>query len=191
MCVGAHTVRPYGMCPVWRRKMDHKITLLPLEGIDFDHTRLSFGSTRTEAESALGPVQNVHRNRCYFFNGELALDFDGADRLEFIEFLGGPGGTLSPALFGLSVFDTDAQELLDLLEEKGGPADDVDGGYTVTVPSLSVGLYREISPADVEELVRAMSRMDVTTLGHVDLAAEQRRAQRWETIGIGRENYYT
>jgi len=169
--------------------MKRQFTICPLEGIRFDDVGIFFGMTRAQAEVVLGPVQKVHRNRCYFLDGELALDFDGADRIEFIEFLGGPEGKLVPELYGLSVFETDAEELLALLKEKGS-CEDLDGGYTVTVPALSIGLYREISPADVGELVRAMSRMDVTTLGHVDLAAEQRRAARWETVGIGRENYY-
>jgi len=170
--------------------MKDTIVLLPLEGIRFNDTAIPFGITRPAAEDILGPVQNVHRNRCYYLNGELALDFDGDGTLEFIEFLGGPGGTLSPELFGLPVFEADAQELQALLEENGGPAVDVDGGYTVTIPALSIGLYREISPADIDELVRAMSKMDVTALGHVDLAAEQCRASHWETVGLGRKNYY-
>ena len=171
--------------------MKETAILLPLKGIELRGAQLCFGITRAGAEAILGPAQNVRANRCYFLNSGLALDFDGAGKLEFIEVLSGPGGELSPEIYGLSAFDTDAQELLALLEEKGGPSDDLDCGYTVTVPALSVGLYREIAPTDVEELVRAMAKMDVTTLGHVDLAAEQRRASRWETIGIGRENYYT
>lgn len=170
--------------------MKHPITLFPLEGIEVDGRAIRFGMSRPVAEEILGSAKNVHRNRCYFLNSELALDFDGGGTLEFIEFLGGPGGELSPEVYGLPVFDTDAQELLELFEEKGGPARDEDGGYTVTIPALSVGLYREISPADVEELIREMAKMDVTTLGHIDLAAEQRRASHWETVGLGKENYY-
>jgi len=170
--------------------MKETIMLLPLKGIRFNDTAICFGMTCPEAEAILGPVQNTYRNRCYFLNGELALDFDGAGALEFIEFLGGPGGELSPEVYGLSVFDTDAGALLAALEEKGGTAVDMDGGYTVTFPALSIGLYREISPADVEAMIREMAKMDVTTLGHVNLAAEQCRASRWETIGLGRENYY-
>ena len=65
-----------------------------------------------------------------------------------------------------------------------------EAGYSYALRRLSIGLYREITPADVEEMVREMAKMDVTTLGHIDLTAEQRRAARWETIGIGREHYY-
>lgn len=170
--------------------MKTEITLLPLIGVEFDGHSLRFGMTRAAAEAILGGAQRSHKNRCYYLGGELALDFDAEDGLEFIEFLGGAEGTLRPDLYGLSVFDTDAQELLEVLEKRRGPCVDEDGGYTVTVPALSIGLYREISPADVEGLIREMSKMDVTTLGHVDLAAEQRRCARWDTIGLGKPNYY-
>jgi hypothetical protein len=39
-------------------------------------------------------------------------------------------------------------------------------------------------------MVRQMAKMDVTALGAFNLDAEQRRANRWETIGIGTKNYY-
>ena len=170
--------------------MKKQMTLIPLKGIEVNGAPISFGMSRSETERILGPADREHKNRRYYLGGELALDFDGANGIEFIEFLGGSEGALSPELYGLPVFDTDAGELLALLEEKGGESDDLDGGYTVTVPALSVGLYREIAPADVEELVRAMAKMDVTTLSHVNLADEQRRAARWETVGIGKEHYY-
>ena len=170
--------------------MKHTITILPLCGIEFDGKAVRFGQGREAVEAVLGPVQKEHGSRAYYWGGELALDFDSAHKVNFIEFLGGPGGALSPELCGLPVFDTDAEELLEQLKCAGGEIVDEDGGYTIIVPSMSVGLYREITPADVEEMVRQMANMDVTHLGHVDLAAEQRRAARWETVGIGRENYY-
>ena len=170
--------------------MKRNITVLPLHGVEFDGKTVSFGQSREAVEPVLGPAQKEHRSRAYYCGGELAIDFDSADKVNFIEFLGGAQGELVPELYGLPVFETDADQVLELLKENGGEIVDEDGGYTVTVPTLSVGLYREITPADVEEMVRQMANMDVTHLGHVDLAAEQRRAGRWETIGIGSENYY-
>ena len=170
--------------------MKHSVTIIPLRGVEFDGKTVTFGQSREEVETLLGPVQKEHGSRAYYCSCELAIDFDSADKVNFIEFLGGPGGALSPELCGLPVFDTDAEELLEQLKCSGGEIVDEDGGYTVTVPSMSVGLYREITPSDVEEMIRQMANMDVTLLGHVDLAAEQRRAARWETIGIGRENDY-
>ena len=166
------------------------IRLFPLIGMEFNGISIRFGHNRAEMEKLLGVPERTHNSRGYYFNGELALDFDGADKLEFIEFLGGAGGGLSPELYGVPVFETDADEMLNLLAEHGEVVDQ-DGGYTVAVPKLSLGLYREITPSDVEEMVREMARMDVTALGEFNLDAEQRRASHWETVGIGRENYYT
>ena len=165
------------------------ILLCPLMGMEFNGAPIRFGQSRAEVEAILGAAERCHNSRCYYFNGELALDFDSADAVNFIEFLGGPGGKLSPELYGLSVFETDADQVLEMLSARG-EAVDQDGGYTVIVPDLSIGLYREITPSDVEEMVRQMAKMDVTALGEFNLDAEQRRASRWETIGIGTKNYY-
>jgi len=97
---------------------------------------------------------------------------------------------LQPELYGVPVFRTDAEELLELLAGHGTPAD-LDGGYTVTVPEIGLGLYREITPADVDAMVKEMARIDVTNLGHVDLEGERRRACRWDTVGIGTKDYYS
>ena len=165
------------------------ILLVPLIGMEFNGVSIRFGQSRAEVEAVLGEAERSHNSRCYYFDGELALDFDSADAVNFIEFLGGPGGKLSPELYGFPVFETDAEQVLELLSAHG-EAVDQDGGYTVTVPDLSIGLYREITPADVDGMVKEMSRMDVTTLGHVNLDAEYRRANHWDTIGIGTKDYY-
>ena len=165
------------------------ILLFPLIGMELDGRSVRFGQNRAEVDGILGEPEMVRNSRCYYRNKELALDFDTEDRVEFIEFLGGAEGELSPELYGCPVFQTGAAEILNLLSAHGEIVDE-DGGYTITVPSLSVGLYREIAPSDVEAMVRQMANMDVTALGEFDLDAEQRRANRWETIGIGRENYY-
>ncbi len=170
--------------------MEEKIVLLPLEGVRFGERMLRLGDGRAAAEELLGPAEWVYGNRCYYRNQELGLDFDEGDTLQFIEFLGGEQGELSPELYGCSVFYTNAEELIGLLGQYGEVVDE-DGGYTMTIPTISIGLYREVTPADVETLSREVAQINMTTLGHVNLAAEQARAARWETIGIGIENYYS
>ena len=169
--------------------MEQKLTLLPLVGMEWQGQTLPFGVSAQEADGVLGAPDQVGENRRYYFDSELRLDFDGAGNLQFIEFLGGDGGTLQPELYGVPLFRTDADELLELLGRHGEPVDE-DGGYTVIFPGISLGLYREITPADVEAMVGEMARIDVTNLGHVDLEAERRRACRWDTVGIGRKDYY-
>jgi hypothetical protein len=165
------------------------ILLFPLIGMEFNGKSLRFGDTRAEVENILSPAGNVQETRSYYLGGELALDFDEAGELEFIEFLGGIDGTLQPELYGKSVFHTTADEVLELLGSHGSPVDE-DGGYTVVVPEVSLGLYREITPGDVEEMVRELMNVELTALGHIDLESENRRANHWGTIGIGKKDYY-
>lgn len=167
------------------------IELLPKQGMDLDGKSIRFGQSRTEVEALLGVLESVQDKRCYFYNSELALDFDGDDRLEFIEFLGGADSVLRPKLYGQDAFSADADELLaQLIERNGDDIDDSEAGYSYALRELSIGLYREITPADVDEMVKEMSRIDLTTMGHFNLENEIRRSRRWETIGIGKEHYY-
>ncbi len=171
--------------------MEYQITLLPLEGIELNGARISFGMSRGEAEAILGPAKDVRKNRCYYLDGELALDFDGEGTLEFMEFLGGVDGELHPMLFGQDVFAADADELLSMLSERNGPdIDDDEAEYGYSLRALSIGMYREITPADVDAMLLEMGSMKLESLGGIDVEEEMKKAHHWETVGIGRENYY-
>lgn len=171
--------------------MEHKITLVPNEGMTFDGQPISFGMARAQAEAILGPAEAVRSRRCYYLDSELALDFDADGGLNFIECLGGVDGELRPEIFGLPAFETDADELFALLSERNGPdIDDSEAEYGYALRKLSVGLYREITPADVDAMLREMGDMKLESLGGVDVDEEMKKAHHWATIGIGRENYY-
>ena len=59
-----------------------------------------------------------------------------------------------------------------------------------------MGVWRETTPEDVEAMIASMRAVkdNVTALVSGDIAAaveeERRRAGRWESIGIGRSDYY-
>ena len=167
------------------------ILLFPLIGMEMDGKSVRFGMTRREIEEILGAPDAVRNARCYYFGSELALDFDGAEELEFIEFLGGADSVLRPELYGQDVFEADADELLsDLMERNGADVDDSEAGYSYALRSLSIGLYREITPDDVNGMLREMCNMDLTQMGGLDIEQEQKRAHHWGTVGIGRADYY-
>ena len=166
------------------------IELHPLEKILLDSAAISFGMVRADVERILGKGQVVG-GRCYHCDGELAIDYDKDDRVEFVEFLGGADGRLRPILYGISVFETDAQELIDRLREKhGGEVRDPERGHTILLPRLSVGLYRERTLADVQEMIEEMEAEGIPCEGSEDIAEETRRAARWDTIGLGAFGYY-
>lgn len=56
-------------------------------------------------------------NRHYFYDNELAIDYDDNDSVEFIEFLGGIDGTLHPVIYGMPVFESNADELFSILKK--------------------------------------------------------------------------
>ena len=95
--------------------MEHLILLFPLLGMEFDGKSLRFGQSREEVEELLGTPERARGSRCYYFDGELALDYGGEGTLNFIEFLGGPEGALQPKLYGVHVFEAEADEVYDLL----------------------------------------------------------------------------
>ena len=167
------------------------IMLFPLIGMEYDGQSIRFGQSRAEVEKLLGEPETVHNARCYYFDGELALDYDGAGELEFIEFLGGADSKLRPDLDGQDVFEADADELLALLSERNGPdINDDEAQYGYALRNLSIGLYREITPDDVNAMLKEMCNMDLTQMGGLDIEDEKKKAYHWGTLGIGRKNYY-
>ena len=171
--------------------MNAVIVLFPLIGMEFNGLSVRFGQSRAEVEKMLGEPESVHNSRCYYFAGELALDFDGDGGLQFIEFLGGADSALRPDLYGQDVFAADADELLALLAERNGPdIDDGEAEYGYALRKLSVGLYREITPADVKNMLLEMSSIKLDRLSGVDVDEEMKKAHHWAAIGIGRKNYY-
>ena len=171
--------------------MEHLILLFPLLGMEFDGKSVRFGQRREEVEGLLGSPERERGCRCYYFDSELALDYTAGGKLRFIEFLGGPEGELRPKLYGISVFEAEADEVYDLLHGRNGDdINDSEAGDAYAFRALSAGLYREITPEDVTAMVREMSRMDMTALTRFDLEAENRRANHWATVGIGEKDYY-
>lgn len=164
--------------------------LLPLVGMEWNGQSIRFGDGRETVEAILGAPQTA-RSSCYYFENELRFDFDAAGSLEFIECLGGPDGAVQPEIYGTKAFQRKADELLELLTVRNdGPIDDREAEYSYAFLNISVGICRDTTPADVEEMVRELSRIDLTTLGHVNLEEENRRANHWATVGIGRKGYY-
>ena len=146
--------------------MNETLLLLPLTGVEWKGHRVSFGDPRARVEEVFGAPSEV-KNALYYF----------ASPLRFVE--------------------TDAQELLNLLErENAGDVDDSEAGYCYAFRNISVGVWRETTPEDVEAMIASMRAVkdNVTALVSGDIAEaveeERRRAGRWESIGIGRPDYY-
>ena len=138
-----------------------KIELYPLEKIVIDGTPVFLGMKRFDVEKAIGKGQNFG-DRYYYYDDETAIDYNENNTIEFIEFLGGIEGSLRPVIYGISAFDTLADDLITCLKQKNnGEVDDSEQGYSYSFLNISVGVYREM-----------------------------KNAKHWETIGIGVSGYY-
>jgi len=161
----------------------NKFVVQPLKGLEWNGRLLPFGAARKDVEVFFGPAEAV-RGSYYYFNSELRIDFDADGKAEFMEFLGGPAGALRPFVYDADVFESDAEELCALLREKNaGAAVREENGYSYAFCGVSVGVYRESTPADIAEMEGLVSPEE--------LAFEKQRAFRWATLGFGKAGYYT
>ena len=170
---------------------DAPLELLPLKGLGLGEQLLPLSASREQVEALLGPAEEVQENQWYYAENELRLDFDPSGKVEFMEFLGGPEGRLQPTIYGLPAFQTGADGLIEELTRRNdGPVDDSEQGYSYAFLNISVGVYRSILPRDVRELVAEMEANGIPTCNNPDVERDRRRAEHWETIGIGTAGYY-
>lgn len=166
------------------------IVIMPLEGVRLDGKEIRLDFTAGELKAVLGEPEFAHKNSLYYFGSELRIDFGEDGGAEFIEFLGGTDGALQPIIYGVPAFKTDADELYALLAEKNeGNIGDSENGYSCAFLNISVGIYRESLPEDIEEMI-AEAESGGFPMSAEDIAFERKKAAFWATIGIGLAGYY-
>lgn len=143
-----------------------KITLFPLEKIIIDDKSLYLGANKDEIIRLLGEPEMIREQygggtwRHFYFNSDLAFDYNSEGRLEYIEFLGGHDGILKPYIYGVSAFDTEQKELVKILSENNNGDVDDSERCSYAFKGSSVSVWTE----DDEEF--------------------------WMTIGMGEKGYY-
>lgn len=166
------------------------IEIHPLEKVVIDGVSIYLGMEQSAVEAAIGKGRLAGK-RYYYFNNDMAIDYSDNKTVEFIEFLGGIDGSIQPVIYGVSAFDTPADELASLLRQKNdGEIDDSEQGYSYAFLNISVGVYREIRPSDVMEMIEEMKADGIPAENNEDVAAEMRRADHWAAIGAGVAGYY-
>ncbi|MBQ8510284.1 MAG: hypothetical protein IJ493_10300 [Clostridia bacterium] len=168
------------------------IELYPLEKVVVDGVSIDLGMEQSDVEAAIGKGQYVKPcDRYYYYHSEMAISYNNDRKVEFIEFLGGIDGSLRPAIYGVSAFDTPANELAELLKQKNnGEIQDLERGCSLSFLNISVGVYRSATPSDVAEMIEEMKANGISTDNNKDVEADIRKANHWETIGIGTAGYY-
>ncbi len=164
------------------------IEIFPLDKVVIDGVAIYLGMEQAAVEAAIGKGE-VIGNRCYYFNSEMAIDYIN-NKVEFIEFLCGIDGMLKPAIYGISAFETQANDLFEVLKKQNnGVIGDTENGYSYQFQNISVGVYREAIPKEVEEMIE-----EATSFGNPmtddEIQYEMKRANHWATIGVGIAGYY-
>ena len=166
------------------------IEIYPLEKVVIGGVPIYLGMDQSAVETAIGKGQLTGK-RYYYYNNEMAIDYSDNKTVEFIEFLGGIDGSVHPVIYGISAFDAPADELTGLLRQRNnGEIDDSEDGYSFAFWNISVGVYRELRPSDVMEMIEEMKADGIPTEGNEDVARELRKANHWATIGAGIAGYY-
>lgn len=166
------------------------IEIYPLEKVKIDTAEIYLGMEQSAVETAIGKGQLLG-NRYYYYNCEMAIDYDADMKVKFIEFLGGIDGFLHPIIYGVSAFEVFADSLTSLLTQKNdGEIDDSERGYCYSFLNISVGIYRETTPSAVDEIKKEMEADGIPIENNKDIEIEIRKAKHWSTIGIGVVDYY-
>ena len=164
------------------------IQIYPLDKVVFDNVSICLGMEKKAVELALG-VGEAIGNRYYYFNSEMAIDYQ-ENKVNFIEFLGGVDGKLKPTIYGVSAFDVEADELVDVLKtNNNGELCDDENGYSYQFSNISIGLYREAIPNEIAEIVEEAKSFG-NPMSDDEIQYEMKRANYWAAIGIGVTGYY-
>lgn len=167
------------------------IEMKPLVGIVWGNKEINFNDSKLTVKATLGTPESVYENSYYYFYNELRIDFDKTDRVIFIEFLGGIESSTTPLIYGTKAFEVESEELYHVLEkENNGAIENSENGYSFIFYNSCVGIYREIRPEDVEEMIIEMRQNGIDNLNNEDLENDRKRAMHWAAIGIGKKGYY-
>lgn len=167
-----------------------KIEIYPLDRITIDEKTVYLNMSEKDVELLLGRGDIIGSSH-YFFNSELRIDYSKNGKIEFIEFLGGTNGVLKPVIYGISAFEVPADELTELLVSKSnGNVNDSEAEYGYSFIDISVGIYRDLTPESVAEMIEEMIEDGESIENNDDVEADKIRANHWQTIGIGVKDYY-
>ena len=139
------------------------IEIMPLIGVKWGNNVINILDSSGQVKSILGEPESIFEKSYYYFNSELRIDFDENNCVEFIEFLAGINGKLQPVIYGIKAFETDADNLYDILKKNNnGEIDDELGkGYAYSFLNISVGIFRQNTPPEIKEMMDEMIEQGV------------------------------
>lgn len=132
-----------------------------LDRVELDNKIIRLGMYIDEVFKIMGKGETYDNSRFYYYNSELAIDFDDNDRVEYIEFLAGEDGNLQPILNGVALLKEKAETVKDMLLQINKGEIEEEENYGISYLEISVGLYRE-----------------------------DENSATWDTFGFGVSDYY-
>ncbi len=176
--------------------MKEEFILNPLVGIEHKGVKINFGMSVEDVKNIYGESSANRETdgtyRLYYFDNDIAFDFDDDNKLEFIEFLGGEKGSLRPKIYGEYAFELEADELVKLLTSHNGrEPEDNENAYAYGFNDISLGLYRASTPLAIEESRQEMIK-EGCSMEEIEeyVSYEKERSDYWSCIGIGKQEYY-
>ena len=85
-------------------------------------------------------------------------------------------------IYGVSAFDVNAAELVDVLKaNNNGEICDDENGYSYSFSNISIGVYREALPDEIEEMIEE-AKSDGSPMSDDDIQYEMKRANHWAML---------
>lgn len=176
-----------------REQKKVRVELIPLIGIKIESDdKLQFGQRKEAVKGNLGNPSTEYKNQLYYDDLDMRIDFDEKDCVEFMEVLAGPYcKKIEPFIYGKNPFELVDTQLLELLTEmNNGRIDDHEAGYGYNFLNISVGIWRDMTSKDVEEMIHERKEAGSYDLWKEEIEADLERVKYFRTIGIGIKGYY-
>lgn len=178
---------------ITREQKKVRVDLIPLKGIKLESDdKVQFGQSKEDVKGILGNPSTEYEDKSYYDDLEIRIDFDENDCVEFMEVLAGPYcKRIEPFIYGKNPFELVDTQLLELLTEMNiGSIDDHEVAYGYSFLNISVGIWRDMTSKNVEEMIHEAKEVGNYNLWKEELEADLERAKYFRTIGIGVKGYY-
>lgn len=169
--------------------------LNPLKGVCWEDAGqeqwLCFGDSRERVVKLLGAPQDTGGSTYLYFQNQLQISFDKQDAVEFMDFLGGNGSSVQPVIYGVDVFNTDADAVIDAIKEQSNDWKEDCMEYLFF--DRSIGLMRGGMPGSLDDFIAEMQEDGIdpeSAFGREQIAFEEAQIRYCQCIGIGVKDYY-
>lgn len=170
--------------------------LKPLEGVCWKNKNgkeewIRFGDSQKRIAEVFGAPEDTSGNTLMYRKNQLQFTFNEQGAVEFIDFLRGSDDTIHPVIFGLDVFNTDADKVIAALEENSCAMEEDCLQYTFF--DLSINLMRGGKAGDLENFITELEEDCIdpeSEFGKEQIAREEEQIHFCQCIGLGTKGYY-